>query len=114
MKSISFNRLKQLTRENIESILKRRVRMEGCIRLAVAVYLDNGSVLHPRRDVMERLLPAMFRKFIDGCDVRCVGELLSLVPHGMDRRIPAWVYGRTEAYMDDETGEWMLAPGEAA
>lgn len=114
MKSISFDRLKQLARENIANILQRRVRMEGCIRLVVAVYLDNGSVLHPRRDVMERLLPDMFRKFIDGCDIRSVGELLSLVPHGMDRRIPAWVYGRTEACMDDETGEWMLAPEEAA
>ena len=114
MRSISFDRLKQIARENIASILQRRVRMEGCIQLAVAVYLDNGSVLHPRRDVMERLLPDMFRKFIDGCDVRSVGELLSLVPKSMDNRIPAWVYGRTVAYMDDETGAWTLAPGEAA
>lgn len=114
MKSISFDRLKQVVRENIEHILRCRVRMEGCIRLAVAVYLDNGSVLHPRRDVMERLLPDMFREFIDGCDVRSVGELMALAPKGTDNRIPAWMYGRTVAYMDDATGEWMLAPGEAA
>lgn len=114
MKSISFDRLKQLARENIEHILRCRVRMEGCIRLVIAEYLDSGRVLHPRRDVMERLLPDMFRKFIDGCDVRCVGDLLSLVPQGTDNRIPAWVYGRTVAYMDDETWKWMLAPEEAA
>ena len=113
MKSISFDRLKQLARENIESILDRRINMANCTRLMVAAYLDNGRVLRLRRDIRDRLLPDIVRKFIDGCDVRSVGELLSLVPHGMARRIPAWVYGRTVAYMDDATGEWTLAPEEA-
>ena len=114
MKSISFDRIKQLARENIESILDRRINMANCTRMMVAAYLDNGRVLRLRRDIRDRLLPDMFRKFIDGCDVRCVGDLLALVPKGMDKRIPAWVYGRTEAYIDDATGEWKLAPEEAA
>lgn len=114
MKSISFDRLKQVARENIEGILLRRVDMADCTRLAVIVYLDNGSVLRSRQDVRDGLLADAVRRFIDGCDIRSVGELLSLVPHGLDRRIPAWMYGRTVAYMDDATGEWTLSPEEAA
>lgn len=114
MKSISFDRLKQIARENIDGILNHLVCMADCTRLMIAAYIDDGSVLRSRQDVMGRLLPDELRKFIDGCDVRSVGELMALVPHGLDRRIPAWMYGRTVAYMDDATGEWTLAPEEAA
>lgn len=114
MKSISFDRLKQVVRENIDIILRRRVDMADCTRLAVAAYLDDGSVLRSRKDIMEGLLPDVVRRFIDGCDVRSVGELMALAPKGTDDRIPAWMYGRTVAYMDDATGAWTFAPEEAA
>ena len=85
----------------------------------VAAYLDDGTILGDRfrrgtNHCIKVVLRDAVHAFVDGCDVRCVPDLVSLLPRGADDRIPGWVYDGVSAYMDPDTGEWMLKPGRAA
>ena len=34
--------------------------------------------------------------------MRCVGELMELIPKGLDDRLPRWLYGPVDAYLEDK------------
>lgn len=109
-----LDRLKRIARENIE--YNRHFR--DMARLAVEIvkaYISDGTVMRSRMrgnsefPTAQGILKKNFVAFIDGVDVRCVKDLLDIVPQGTDRRIPAWVYGPVEACLEDDG--WVLIPG---
>ena len=114
-RKIAFERVKRVMLENVHRIVRSRVRPSDCTVLMIKLYLADGStVMRTDRDIMRRAIPDAMRAFIDGCDVRRADELIGLLPRGADNRIPGWVYDGVSAYMDPDTGEWMLEPRGAA
>lgn len=114
-KTIPFERVKRVLIENVHGIVRSRVNPADCTTLMVKTYLaDGGVVLRTDCDLMRRVIPDALRSFIAGCDVRRADELIGLLPKGSDNRIPGWAYNGVSAYMDNDTGEWVLAPRGAA
>ena len=118
-KTIAFERARKIALANIDRI----PALQNNAKFAVAAlkrYLDDGTVLKTRRNwdpkcpSVYNLLRARVSAFVKGCDVRCIDELLELFPRTIDNRIPGWVYNGVVAYMDDDTGEWMLEPRRVA
>ena len=118
-RKIAFERVKKIVLENID----RLPALQCNPKLAVAVvkrYLDDGTILatrqswDPKRPSSYNLLKARIAEFVNRVDVRCIGELLELCPQCVDNRLPGWLYKQVDAYMDCDTGEWMLEPRAAA
>lgn len=110
-KTILFERVKKIALENIGIILQR-LCWEQHIRLVVVKhYLETGESLRTQArgcpNAMTKLTETL-EGFIRGLDVRCVGELLELIPKGLDKRLPGWLYGPVEAQLGEDG--WELVP----
>lgn len=110
-KAIPFERVRKIALENIWSIRQRICDMDKATLVAVKHYLATGEALRTQTrgcpNVLDKLTKTL-EAFIRGLDVRCVGELLELIPKGLDHRLPGWLYGPVEAVLD-ENG-WEIVP----
>ena len=110
-RTISFERLKKIALENVGSIRQCICGMDKATLASVKCYLATGETLRTQArgcpNVLDRLTQAL-EAFIRGIDVRCVGELLELIPKGLDSRLPGWLYGPVEANLGEDG--WEIAP----
>lgn len=110
-KTIPFELVRKIALENIGSIRQRICDMDKATLAAVKHYLATGEALRTqargRPNVLDKLTKTL-EAFIRRLDVRCVGELLELIPKGLDSRIPGWLYGPVEAVLG-ENG-WEIVP----
>jgi hypothetical protein len=110
-KVISFERVKKIALENIGLIQHHICKAPQASLAAVQHYLETGEALRTRKmdcpNVISKLT-GMLDEFIRGLDVRCVGELLEMIPKGLDNRLPRWLYGPVEAQLGEEG--WELVP----
>lgn len=119
-KSMPLERLKRIVRENIDSCRPLRDFARMTV-VAVKRHLDDGTVMSTRERFtgiqappsVQGLMRQWLVRFVEGVDVRCLDELLELCPKGRDNRIPAWVYGPVDAYLDDDSA-WVLVPRRVA
>ena len=113
-KMIQFERIKKIALENVGLIRQHVCEPHKAAVAAVKHYLETGEVLRTRAygcpNVVEKLTKTL-EEFIRGLDVRCVGELMELIPKGLDNRLPGWLYGPVDAYLEDEG--WVLVPRAA-
>ena len=113
-RTIPFERVKKIALQNVGIIRQHICRIHKATLVAVKHYLQTGEVLSTQAygspSVMAKLTETL-EGFIRGLDVRCVGELLELIPKGLDNRLPGWLYGPVDAYLEDEG--WVLAPRAA-
>ena len=118
-KVISFERVRKIVLENIDRLPALQANAEFAVAV-VKKYLDDGTILATRQSFDPKcpsaynLLKARIVEFVSNVDVRCIGELLELCPPWVDNRLPGWLYKQVNAYMDCDTGEWMLEPRRAA
>lgn len=112
-KTILFERVKKIALENLGLIRQRNFKEHEATLAAVKHYLETGEILRTRANaagcpsVMGKLTETL-EGFIRGLDVRCVGELLELIPKGLDNRLPGWLYGPVEAWLGEDG--WELVP----
>jgi len=116
-RTIPFERVKKIALENAEFIRQHVCKPHKAAVVVVKHYLETGEALRTcaggwgdNPNVMAKLTKAI-ETFIRGLDVRCVGELMELIPKGLDDRLPRWLYGPVDAYLED--GGWVLAPRAA-
>lgn len=109
---ISFERVKTIALENVEAICNNIARDHGtrhsCIvglLAAMRSYID-GKPIRAKR--MYGLLLEKTREFIRGLDIRCIGDLLDVLPRGTDHRLPAWLYKGAIPCMYEDG--WVLVP----
>lgn len=117
-KMIQFERVKEIALENVGAISDKLGIGVNSVSLwpsaartlvaAMKTYVD-GKPIRARRVAL--MVQDEVREFIRGLDVRCVGELMELIPKGLDSRLPGWLYGPVDAYLEDEG--WVLAPRAA-
>lgn len=116
-KTIPFEHVKKIALLNVEAISNRLGTSDEAslwtsaartLIAAVKTYVD-GKPIRARRVAL--MIQDKVREFIRGLDVRCVGELMELIPKGLDSRLPGWLYGPVDAYLEDEG--WVLAPRAA-
>jgi len=113
---IKFERVKQIALEDVRAISDRLGAGGGslwssaarALVAAMKTYVD-GKPIRARRVAL--MIQDKVREFIRGLDVRRVGELMELIPKGLDDRLPRWLYGPVDAYLEDEG--WVLVPGAA-
>ena len=111
-KTIPFERVKKIALENVQVISNRFVADGGSLWSSAALmlvaamktYVDGKPIRACRVALM---IQDKVREFIRGLDVRCVGELMELIPKGLDDGLPGWLYGPVDAYLED--GGWVLA-----
>jgi hypothetical protein len=111
-----FERVKKIALENVQAISDRLGTGEvslwssaaHTLIAAMKTYVD-GKPIRARRVAL--IIQDKVREFIRGLDVRCVGELLELIPKGLDSRLPGWLYGPVDACLEDEG--WVLVPRAA-
>ena len=113
-KTIPFERVKKVALENVGRIREHICKPHKATLAAVKHYLETGEALRTTAggwgdnpSVLAKLTEALER-FIRGLDVRCIGELLELIPKGLDNRLPGWLYGPVEAWLGDDG--WELIP----
>jgi len=113
-KMIQFERVKKIALENVEFIRQHVCKLHKATVVVVKHYLETGKALRTQAygcpNVAEKLTETL-AEFIRGLDVRCVGELMELIPKGLDNRLPGWLYGPVDAYLEDEG--WVLVPRAA-
>ena len=113
-RTMPFERVKKIALQNVGIIRQHICRMHKATLVAVKHYLQTDEALRTQAygcpNVTSKLTEAL-EGFIRGLDVRCVGELLELIPKGLDDRLPGWLYGPVDAYLEDEG--WVLAPRAA-
>ena len=115
-KMIQFERVKKIALENVQAISDRLGAGDGSpwtsmahmLVAAMKTYVDGKPIRASRVALM---IQDKVREFIRGLDVRCVGELMELIPKGLDSRLPRWLYGPVDAYLEDEG--WILVPRAA-
>lgn len=116
-KMIQFERVKKIALENVGAISDRLGAGDGdqmwapAARTLVAAMktYTAGKPVRARRIAL--MIQDKVREFIRGLDVRCVGELMELIPKGLDSRLPGWLWGPVDAYLGDEG--WVLVPRAA-
>lgn len=109
-KSIKFDRVKTVVKENVGCVMDRIFDWDGRLTLlAMGRFLD-GTPPCTTRETGD-LLCKKIVELVDAADVRCVREIVSLVPKGTDNRLPAWLYGPVEAQLEDDG--WTLCPAVA-
>lgn len=115
-KMIQFERVKKILISNVQAI-SHRIGVNGGSMFSFAAtaligaaksYADGAPVRACRVALM---IQDKIREFIKSADVRCVGELMELLPRGYDSRLPGWLYGPVDAYFEDEG--WVLVPRAA-
>lgn len=115
-KMIQFERVKKIALENVGPISDKLgaggeslwSSAANTLVAAMKTYVD-GKPIRARRVAL--MIQDKVREFIRGLDVRCVGELMELIPKGLDDRLPGWLWGPVDAYLED--GGWVLAPRAA-
>ena len=116
-KMIQFERVKEIALENVGPIsdhlgagerLSLWSSAANTLVAAMKTYVD-GKPIRARRVAL--MIQDKVREFIRGLDVRCVGELMELIPKGLDDRLPRWLWEPVDAYLEDEG--WVLAPRAA-
>ena len=115
-KMIQFERVKKIALENVGPISGKLGAGRGSLWSSAAntlvaamkTYVD-GKPIRARRVAL--IIQDKVREFIRRLDVRCVGELMELIPKGLDNRLPGWLYGPVDAYLEDEG--WVLVPRAA-
>lgn len=113
MQMIKFERVKKIVAEHAPNIVAG-YGWDGWAKLAVVValaYIAGAPAMNPRQAV--QTITDELRKAIQQVDVRCVGDLLELIPRGRDNRLPGWLYDGVTAEMDEDW-EWVLYPRRAA
>lgn len=109
MQMIKFERVKKIVAEHAPTIVEGP-GWSGLAKLEVVKtlgYIAGAPAMRHRQAA--RTITDELRKAIQQVDVRCVGDLLELVPRGRDNRLPGWLYGGVTAEMDED-GEWVLVP----
>lgn len=110
-KTITFERVKKIALENLGFIRQHICKEHKATLVAVKHYLQTGEALRTQArgcpNAMTKVADTL-EGFIRGLDVRCVGELLELIPNGMDNRLPGWLYGSVEAQLGEDG--WELVP----
>lgn len=114
MKTISFDRIKDILVSNVPAI-SQRIFGDSAFPLAahsligaLRSYMDGKPVRATR---VAAMVEDKIREFIRGADVRCLGDLLELLPKGYDNRLPGWLYGPVEAWLGEEG--WAIMPKAA-
>jgi hypothetical protein len=116
-KKIPFERVKKIALENISAIHQRLCSAHKATVVVVKHYLETGEALRTRANAdgeragcpsVSGRLTETIKEFIQGLDVRCVGELLELIPKGLDNRLPGWLYGPVVAQLGEDG--WELVP----
>lgn len=114
MHKIAFERVKKIVLENIQAVVMHITSMPKLMVWMVRLYIGDGMVTRSRwrngMPTMEGFLRDAIVRYVNGVDVRCLGELLELIPQGRDRRLPAWLYGKVDAVLDNDG--WALVPAE--
>jgi len=113
MQMIKFERVKKIVAEHAPKIVEGPLWVGG-VKLEVVKtlgYIAGAPAM--RYWQAARVITDELRKAIQQVDVRCVGDLLELVPRGRDDRLPGWLYDGATAEMDED-GDWVLYPRRAA
>lgn len=120
-RSIAFERIKNIALENVHLIRRNLIRLiwdvpdDGITRAYIDYTagivgsikaLKDGKII--RAAGVLRMLDCKIRDFIRGLDIRCLGELLELIPKGCDSRLPAWLYKGAIPCMYEDG--WVLVP----
>lgn len=115
MKVISLDRVKDILASNASTIVNRiggedSMWSSAATALVGAMksYVD-GKPVRARR--VASMMADRVREFVRGADVRCLGDLLRLLPKGYDNRLPGWLYGPVDAWLGDDG--WVLVPRAA-
>jgi len=109
MQMIKFERVKKIVAEHAPTIVEGH-GWSGWAKLEVMKtlgYIAGAPAMGHRQAV--QTISDELRKVIQQADVRCIGDLLELVPRGRDNRLPGWLYDGVTAEMDED-GEWVLVP----
>lgn len=116
MQMITFDRVKKIALQNDWRIREHICKAPQASLVMVQHYLETGEAMRTRKmdcpNVFSKLT-GMLDEFIRELDVRRIGELLELIPKGLDNRLPGWLYDGVTAEMDED-GEWVLYPRRAA
>ena len=110
-KSIQFEHVKKIALSNIELIAQHVCKDNKATLVAIKHYLETGEALRTQAigcHNVKNKFTEMLEAFIRGLDVRCIDELIELIPEGMDDRLPRWLYGPVEARLG-EVG-WEISP----
>lgn len=113
MQMIKFERVKRIVTEHAPYIVEGP-GWAGWAKLLVVKtlgYIAGAPAMRHGQAV--QTIADELRKAIRQVDVRCVDDLLELVPRGRDDRLPGWLYDGVTAEMDED-GEWVLYPRRAA
>ena len=114
-RSIKFDRVKDIAMGNIEAILNNIVRNnykdDSIISYTIGFIgsikaLCDGKFI--RAGKVSILLRDKVKEFIRGLDIRCIGELLEVLPSRIDERLPAWLYKGAVPCLDEDG--WVLVP----
>ena len=112
MHKIKFERVKKIVLENINSVETHVANMSKLMVWMVKLYISDGMITRSRwrsgTPTTEGFLRDTIVKYVNGVDIRCLGELLELIPQGIDPRLPAWLYRKVDAVLDDDG--WALVP----
>lgn len=105
-KSIKLDRVKTVVKENIWRAVNTADQTGRLTLLAMKSFLDGDPpcVTRETRTLTERII-----EYVDAADAHRIHKILTLVPQGTDSRIPAWLYGTVEAWLEDD-GSWTLYP----
>ena len=112
---ISFERVKTIALENVEAICRnitehaygtRSSHLAGLLAAAKS-YIEDKPI---RAKQACWLFSEKVREFIRGLDIRCIGELLDILPSGTDSRLPAWIYKGAVPFMGEDG--WALVPSK--
>ena len=114
MKMITFDRVRDILASNASTIVNRAggdSMWSSAARALVGAmksYVDGRPV---RAGRVASMMADEVRGFVRNADVRCLGDLLRLLPKGCDSRLPGWLYGPVDAQLED--GGWVLVPRAA-
>ena len=103
---LKFDRVKAIVKENASLIVHPAYRTGRLTLLAMGRFLDGTTPCTTRET--GNLLCELISEHIDAADVRCINEIVSLVPQGYDKRLPSWLYGPVDAQLEDDG--WTLYP----
>ena len=101
-KSMNFDRVKAIVKENIQLVVYPAYRTGRLTLLAMKMFLDGSTQSSCTTRKIGDMLCKRIAEYVDASDIRCVREIVSLVPKGADNRLPAWLYGPIEARLEDK------------
>lgn len=119
MHKIAFERVKKIVLENVQAVEMHITSMPKLMVWMARLYIGDGMITRTRWGAggwgpsdkiptVEGFLRDAIVKYVNGVDIRCLGELLELIPQRIDPRLPAWLYRKVDAMLDDEG--WVLVP----